>query len=104
MLPIGENQMRKILLVFVALLGPLTSEEPIYFDTPLATQASQRAEEEPSISPTETIVMEEEPPPAPVDNSERRNWLFAAGTILIGTIAAIVVGWSQGNPPSGTGN
>lgn len=47
----------------------------------------------------EVIVMESEPPPAPVDTSYLQNWLFAAGSIIVGTIAALIVGWSQGSPP-----
>ena len=54
--------------------------------------------------PLNEIGLEDAPAQKPIENSNLQNWFFAAGTIVIGTIAAIIVGSSQGSSSPGTIN
>ena len=55
--------------------------------------------EEQTETPMQEIGLEEAPAPRPKEDSNLKNWLFAAGSIISASVAIVVVSWCQGAPP-----
>ena len=55
--------------------------------------------EEQTETPMQEIGLEEAPAPRPKEDSNLKNWLFAAGSIISASVAIVVVSWCQGSPP-----
>ncbi len=50
-------------------------------------------------TPMQEIGLEEAPASRPREDSNLKNWLFAAGSIISASVAIVVVSWCQGSPP-----
>jgi hypothetical protein len=59
----------------------------------------QPAEEEHTEAPLQEIGLEEEPAKRPKDESNLRNWVFAAASAVSVAVACIIVSLSPGDPP-----
>ena len=55
--------------------------------------------EEQTETPMQEIGLEETPALRPKEDSNLKNWLFAAGSIISASVAIVVVSWCQGSPP-----
>lgn len=49
--------------------------------------------------PLQEIGLEEAPASRPKQDSDLKNWIFTAGSVIVGTLAIVLVGWSQGSSP-----
>jgi hypothetical protein len=84
--------------ILITQILPLHAQDSLVTDDENGLPKVEQAA--PQEAPLQEIGLEDQPAKKPIDESNLQNWLFAAGTLILGAIAAVVVGSSQGAAPT----
>jgi len=86
-------------IITTIMLVSFLCNQPIFAQDATPKTELQEPEEEQTQTPMQEIGLEEAPAPRPKNDSNLKNWLFAAGSIISASVAIVVVSWCQGSPP-----